>query len=616
MKLSYLNFFLVITLVVAKPIQAFEHTRSYDDVVSAYIYLLSKNTQWPDQDSFVDFKIAVLERGNKLSQALKRMTKGLHLKGKPIRVINIPDLLELKKIKIKELQVLYISKNFRDHLDRIFKIFGSSEPVLVITNEVSDRSVIMVNLYRDRKNRIRLQINKKNILQRGLRVSRNVILTGEEEIGVSKLYDASIEQMRQQEKRFEKLRITNQKLENKIGEFNKKIFLLKQEINIRNKELGKATQKLAEMSNRVKQQQELLEQDKQEIKDKEEALAGLRQEYEKQKEKISEQVKMLESQKRLIAKRADILKGQQKQIISLDARIQAQEKKLNEQAKLLKKQTSLIERQATSLSFLTLMTLLLFGFAAYVWHSRRAYKRLSLRLKRAKDAAEYANRSKTAFLANMSHELRTPLNAILGFSELLLRDPKLSFAHKDTADIIHRSAYFLLMLINDILDLAKIEAGHISINKEPVNINLIAHDAVDMIKDRVMEKGMRIETEKISDIPQCLMADPGKLRQVMLNYLTNAVKYSNGEKITLRLNFQDGNLTIEVIDDGQGIAPEDIKKLFNPFVQVGSASDKTGSGLGLAYYQADSRGHGWKNRCCQQQRKRKPFLGNCSSGNL
>ncbi len=565
---------------------AYNQVRGYEDVVSAYIYLLSKNTRWPNEDSIKQFNIVLLEEGNRISETLKRMAGDLLINGIPIKVTHVSDIASLNRHGI---QVLYVSRKYSHKLETILEAIGPEEPVLVISNEAQDRAHIMINLYRDRKNRIRIQINQENISARGLKVNRKIVLTGEEEVGVSKLFDASIEKMKEQEKRFEKLRSLNLELARQVRDFTSRIADLKKEIETKNRELDQATARLSRMEKRIDAQESLLakareeiSQKQEEIEKKEQELHALKQEYTRQKEKFRTQLSKLHQQKELISKRAEILSRQQRNIRALDRKIADQEKRLREQEQTMRRQNIMIKKQSTTLSLLLLVVFLLLAFAVYVWHSKKAYERLNKALARAKNDAEYANRSKTAFLANMSHELRTPLNAILGFSELLLNEKGIASAYRETIKIIYKSGAFLLMLLDDVLDLARVEAGKINIEKRPLDIRSLCRDAVAMIKDRAAEKGVEIKIVEQDRIPGCIRGDSSRIRQVILNYLTNAVKYAPSGEIILEISTKDNILHISVTDQGPGIAPEEIEKIFEPFVQTGEASDKTGTGLGLA----------------------------------
>ena len=198
----------------------------------------------------------------------------------------------------------------------------------------------------------------------------------------------------------------------------------------------------------------------------------------------------------------------------------------------------------------------------------------------ARDQAQAANRAKSVFLANMSHELRTPLNAILGFSTLLREDATSSKQRKDL-DMINRSGEHLLHLIDDVLDMAKIESGRRELEVAPCDLEALVGDVMDMIRVRAQRKRLQLDLISSPGVPRFVRADGPKLRQVLINLLGNAVRYTEQGGITLRLSApREGRLTFEVEDTGPGIAPEDRARIFEAFVQVSRSSQK-GTGLGL-----------------------------------
>ncbi len=200
---------------------------------------------------------------------------------------------------------------------------------------------------------------------------------------------------------------------------------------------------------------------------------------------------------------------------------------------------------------------------------------------KSRQAAVSASHAKSVFLANMSHELRTPLNAVLGFSQLLMDDSGLSTEQRESLGIINRSGEHLLALINDILDMAKIEAGRVAMQEEDFDIHRLLSDMESMFGLRAAQNGLSLTFECASTVPQYVRTDQGKLRQVLINLLGNAVKFTEEGGVSLRVRAQKELIYFEIEDTGVGIAPEDQAKLFDAFVQVGK-SRSSGTGLGLA----------------------------------
>jgi signal transduction histidine kinase/CheY-like chemotaxis protein len=244
------------------------------------------------------------------------------------------------------------------------------------------------------------------------------------------------------------------------------------------------------------------------------------------------------------------------------------------------------------------------AFGGVVWHNLMALSKLDAQraqvqeqLKLARDAAEAANRFKSMFFANISHEIRTPLTAINGFAELLLNPERSEEEHRGDARVIRRNGEHLLSLINDILDLSKIEAGKMSVEQILCNPAGIIGEVISLLRHRASEKELTLEATFEGPIPKMIRTDPTRLRQVLINLTSNAVKFTKkgGVKLTVSikptLRAVKPVLEVKITDTGIGIPTDRQAGLFQPFVQADTTITRQygGSGLGLAISQHFAR---------------------------
>jgi signal transduction histidine kinase/CheY-like chemotaxis protein len=228
-------------------------------------------------------------------------------------------------------------------------------------------------------------------------------------------------------------------------------------------------------------------------------------------------------------------------------------------------------------------------FAYWLSHVALRHQRREHDLREAKLAAEHSNQEKTVFLANMSHEIRTPMNAILGFSELLQADLQ-THRHRQYLQSIRSSANSLLLLINDILDMSKIEAGVLELHPEPTDLREICDFIMTLFSEPSAKKRLKLECHVTANFPHAVLIDRIRLRQILVNLVGNAVKFTDkgGVEVSVLWEKQPASshvtLIIEIQDTGVGIPQDKLDAIFKPFVQAGAhrEKEKQGTGLGLS----------------------------------
>jgi len=216
-------------------------------------------------------------------------------------------------------------------------------------------------------------------------------------------------------------------------------------------------------------------------------------------------------------------------------------------------------------------------------HAELAMQKAQHAAEEASERAVAASRSKSDFLSHMSHELRTPLNGILGYAQILERDKQISGLQRGHVNSIVNSGEHLLTLINDVLDLSKIEAGHLEVDPQPTNLHKLIESVGDIVSQRADSGGLDFKIEVSPEVPQNIITDAPKLRQILINLAGNAVKFTKQGSVTIRVSESPRDtLLMEVVDTGVGMSAEELEVIFDAFKQVEAGKQSGGTGLGLS----------------------------------
>ncbi|HEX5337496.1 MAG TPA: YfiR/HmsC family protein [Gallionella sp.] len=541
------------------------------EIVAAYVYRLAERIYWPNENRIQEYRIHIIDSSDEVSDSLRAKFGANKLHDKTFRVTR-----SANNVVPEGTHVVYISKKFDSAYPEIFRqLEGRS--TLLISDNMGDKRIAMINLLETADKKIRFEINKANIINQNLSIQPDIILLGGNEIDVAKLYREGQSSLREQAA----LILSQKKL------------------------VAEEQVRLQQAAAKVEQQQRLIEQQQQRIAVEEKRFAELEKSSSKQQALIDEQLRIAELERSKYQKlteetsrREADLKQQEKKIKERAAILSEQDEKIERQQLILDDQSKTITEQrrtlyalAATIVVVVLLTLmLLFSYR----QKRAANTRLTekkaeleaaaLQLHEAKEAADAANQAKSMFLASMSHELRTPLNGILGYTQNLLHDDALSEKQVTGLNIIRHSGEHLLSLINGLLDHAAIEANKFELIESDIELDPFLSAIIGMIRVRAEQKNIAFTCDAGSDLPAVVRGDAQRLRQVLINLLANAVKFTDNGAVVLRVRLAaPTRIRFEVQDSGVGIAADQLEKIFQPFEQTGELQRRAGgSGLGLA----------------------------------
>ncbi len=606
-----------ILVLSALSVYSVSEAQEYSDseIKTAFIYQFGLNIKWKNENQLNKFKIAVYGNDNSILPFLQKLAQNKTLKRKPIEILQINRIKELTKAKP---QIIYVTKARNYELVSVLnRVKGKS--ILVVSDNSKQQKLIMVNFVYPSNKTISFEINTKTISEQKLEILPKLLLLGGTTVEIQTLYKEQ-EQKLQKEK--EKVEILRKKLENQ----KKLITELNLEITQKLSELENKKKEIAALYIKINNQKKALSTVEDDIKTQRLLLLSKVHELAVKQSEISEKEKYIEKQNAKVKKGNELLKNLTKKITAKQKEIDKQEKRLNKQETKLSNQEIKIIKQKNLLiisgGIVFLILFLLVLLYRNIKLKQKVNKELiytnievvkknkqiqtqtdelkkhrnqlellveerTTELQKAKEKAEESDRLKSAFLANMSHEIRTPMNAIIGFSNLLNNNDFDTEKRKRLMSYIVSSSETLLSLINDIIDISKIEAGQLIINKNDCNLNEIFNNLIFLYEGKMkLNKDVRLKIPEIKDETITLVTDKLRLQQVFINLIDNSLKFTEKGFVEVNYNTSENKneILFSVKDTGIGISEDNLEDIFNRFIKLEEESEKLyrGAGLGLS----------------------------------
>ena len=565
-------FCLYLVLALSLTVTAYAQPVSVAEGKSALIVAMLEHTTWPDEASIDEFIIGLYGRDDELFSVLKRKVDNLKIRAKPVVVTYYGSVS-----RARASHLLVVANERNRNLPYIIDGLRQSH-TLVVTDGHRNQREVMINFTHPADDILTFEINRSNVIDEGLNLSKQILLFGGSEVDKALVYQETEAELTGARQRLREQQLELQEQQALLAEQRQKIEQQSSQIASKESRLKNLEQSLDGVTTTLARTKEQLEENTAELTQKEAILSEKEAAIDEYSARIQDNLAMLEEQ------RAQFQRQQ--------AEIDEKERLIAQKNAELMEQIGTIEAQQLILTLLGIASLAVLTLVAVILRGYRIKLRLNKQLKAKTEELEEANTkllnmtdAKSQFLSTMSHEIRTPLNGVFGMAELL-ESTELTRQQSEYVSIILKSADTLLSLINDILDISKIEAGKLELESIAFNIRETLGDTLQTLALRANEKGLELAFHIPPEVPEYLMGDPVRLQQIVVNLVGNAIKFTEEGEIVVDLRPDSvtgdkARIAIEVRDTGIGISEEQRKKIFEAFGQADSTITRQFGGTGL-----------------------------------
>lgn len=553
-------------------------------------YKFAMQTQWPNEASLSHITLGFYPPQPAAQNFLKKNLIGKKIHNLPIKIVGYDSLAQAKKA-----QLLVVSPSKNAQLREITNALVGTH-TLLITESSQQTLSTMINLVRLPDNKISFEIHRPNIVYEGLQVDRDVILLGGSELDVAKLYKETEIELAKTKRELTRqvTEVTQQKV--LLASQQKSITQTKLDLSRLQERLKDHSKKLDVSALQLEKDKALLQQNQSLLKQQSLDMAKQESIFLEKVADLSEKQRLIDSNIEFLAQQKSIIAKQEEQIVAhkqiLNAKvdqIQQQESVITSQSEELVKTTEDMEQleKVLTYQYIATVSLSLVVFialcAAFVYiRTSRRLTRSNQKLSQMALELQETSEAKSMFLSTMSHEIRTPMNGVIGMADLLASSD-LNSEQLRQLRVIQSSGKVLVNVINDILDFSKIEAGKMDIEEVAFSPDSVVSDACAMLVPLCREKQLELSVLVEPDVPDNLLGDPARISQIVTNFMSNAIKFTEAGTIRVSVRLHENCWRIEVSDSGCGMTEEQTGRVFDAFSQAEKSTNRQygGTGLGL-----------------------------------